>query len=162
MMAAIPTTYHHTQRSPLYILIYGPGLIALILAIMLSDSTAIAIPFLIVGLALGFVGACFYYLTISDDEDRLSIQFGPLPLFRRSVRYADVRNVEVARTSIFDGWGIHWTVRGGWLWNTWGRDCVLMTFDRGRTLRLGTDEPDELCDFLKSRVVLKAMDTIEM
>jgi hypothetical protein len=37
---------------------------------------------------------------------------GPLPLFRRTVLYADIAGVEVGRTLIPDGWGIHYSVRG--------------------------------------------------
>jgi hypothetical protein len=50
----------------------------------------------------------------------LVIRFGPIPLFRRTVRYADIQKVEVGRTLILDGWGIHFSIRGGWVWNLWG------------------------------------------
>jgi hypothetical protein len=37
----------------------------------------------------------------------------------------DIGSVEIGRTLHLDGWGIHMSVRGGWVWNLWGRDCVV-------------------------------------
>jgi hypothetical protein len=51
---------------------------------------------------------------------------------------------------LLDGWGIHMSVRGGWVWNIWGRDCVVIHLDRS-TLRVGTDDAENLTDFLKQR-----------
>lgn len=70
----------------------------------------------------------------------LAIRFGLVPFFRRTIRYADIESVEVGRTTILDGWGIHSSVRGGWVWNLWARDCVVVHFNNGGTLRIGTDD----------------------
>jgi hypothetical protein len=40
--------------------------------------------------------------------------------------------------------------RGGWVWNIWGYDCVVIRMKRG-TLRVGTDDADGLVEFLRSR-----------
>jgi hypothetical protein len=34
------------------------------------------------------------------------------------------RRVEIGRTLTLDGWGMHDSIRGGWVWNHLGRDCV--------------------------------------
>jgi len=47
-------------------------------------------------------------------------------LFRRTIRYDDIISAEIGRTTILDGWGIHMSLRGGWVWNLWGRDCVVL------------------------------------
>lgn len=154
MTNPIPTTYHHTQRGPWSLLVYAIEALAVIAAVILKDKQALAVPFLIAAFALGFIAACFHRLTIADEIDCLKITFGPIPLFQRSVRYDDICSVEVRRTRIFDGWGVHLSVRGGWVWNIWGRDCVLIELQRGRKLWLGTDEPNELCQFLKGKTVL--------
>ena len=70
----------------------------------------------------------------------LAIRFGPVPLFRRTVRYTDIEKVEVGRTLILEGWGIHYSIRGGWVWNLWGRDCVVVHFKNGGVLRIATDD----------------------
>jgi hypothetical protein len=72
-------------------------------------------------------------------------------LFRRTVRYADIESVEVGRTLILEGWGIHYSIRGGWVWNLWGRDCVVVHLKKGM-LRIGTDDAENLAGFLRSKV----------
>ncbi|HRX82170.1 MAG TPA: hypothetical protein P5307_24055, partial [Pirellulaceae bacterium] len=94
----------------------------------------------------------FRQLTIRDNGDALLICFGPLPLFRRSVLYADLERVEQGRSSWFDGWGIHISPSGGWTWNLWGFDCVDVYMSRGRKLRIGTDDPAELAAFLQQQI----------
>lgn len=148
--------YYHTQRGPWCILIYALAASALIAACIVRDNFALAIPYLVAAFALDFVAACFHHLTVEDEGDRLKIRFGPLPLFRRSVRYEDIQNVEVSRTRFFDGWGIHYSIRGGWVWNIWGRDCVLIELLRGRKLWLGTDDAEELTQFLKGKTMSNA------
>ena len=83
--------------------------------------------------------------------DRLAIRFGPVPLFRRTMRYADIEKVEVGRTRILDGWGIHYSIRGGWVWNLWARDCVVVHLKKG-TLRIGTDDAENLARFLEGKI----------
>lgn len=75
-----------------------------------------------------------------------------MPLFRRNVRYADIESVEVGRTLFLDGWGIHYSIRGGWVWNLWGRACVVVHFRNGKTLRIGTDDAENLAAFLLCKV----------
>jgi hypothetical protein len=53
------------------------------------------------------LAASFHYLAVEDEGDCLSITFGPIQLFRRAIRYADIVSVETGRTTIVDGWGIH-------------------------------------------------------
>ena len=43
---------------------------------------------------------------------------------------------------------LHW---GGWVWNIWGYDCVVFRLNRG-TLRLGTDDPENLVRFVRNRI----------
>jgi hypothetical protein len=67
------------------------------------------------------------------------------------VRYADIEDVDVGRTVLLDGWGIHYSLRGGWVWNLWGRDCVVVRFRDGRTLRVGTNDAENLAAFLGAK-----------
>lgn len=50
-----------------------------------------------------------------------------------------------------DGWGIHMSSRGAWVWNLWGRDCVLIHLTKG-VLRIGTDDAEALLAFLDRNV----------
>jgi hypothetical protein len=71
-------------------------------------------------------------------------------LLRRTVPYQEIEAVEVGRTLLLDGWGIHHSVRGGWVWNLWGRDCVVVRL-RGGVLRIGTDDAENLACFLQEK-----------
>jgi hypothetical protein len=62
-----------------------------------------------------------------------------------------MQQIEVGRTLVLDGWGIHRSLRGGWVWNLWGRDCVVIHRRKG-TYYIGTDEPQKLADFLGARL----------
>ncbi len=111
----------------------------------------LSVVFPLVGLLTLILASAFHHLTVADEGDRLAIRFGPLPLFRRSVAYADIVSAEVGRTTVLDGWGIHLSLRGGWVWNLWGRDCVVLRLRKG-TLRIGTDDAQALACFVQSRI----------
>jgi hypothetical protein len=105
-----------------------------------------------VGLVMVLIGPCFHHLTVEDQGEKLAIRFGPIPLFGRTVKYADIDKAEVGRTTILDGWGIHYSLRGGWVWNLWGRDCVVAHFKKGGVLRIGTDDGEGLAGFLEGKI----------
>jgi hypothetical protein len=146
--------YDHTQYAPLYLILVGVG-IAMLVAGWLVPEQIVRIILLSSGGLMFLLAQCFGQLTVRDENDRLSICFGPLPLFRRRILYADIDSVERTRSTILDGWGIHLSPSGGWTWNLWGFDCVDVRFKKGRKLRIGTDDPDGLESFLKQRVIQK-------
>ena len=105
-----------------------------------------------VGLFVALIAAAFHHLTVEDRGEFLVIRFGPLPLFHRTIRYDNIERVEVGRTLILEGWGIHWSVvRGGWVWNLWGRDCVVVHLKKG-VLRIGADDAANLVHFLVGKI----------
>jgi hypothetical protein len=106
-----------------------------------------------VGLLIALLAPAFHHLTVEDQGKVLAIRFGPVPLFPRTVRYADIESVEVGRTLFLDGWGIHYSIRGGWVWNLWGRDCVVVHFKNGGKLRNGTDDAENLVEFLEKKII---------
>ncbi len=65
--------------------------------------------------------------------------------------YNEIKSVETGRTLLLDGWGIHMSIRGGWVWNIWGRDCVVLHLKKG-TLRIGTDDAENLAGFIEQRI----------
>jgi hypothetical protein len=148
----IDLRYSHTQKSPLCLLVYGTGLALVIGAWATRDETPIALILGCTGILTFFLGMAFHRLSVEDQGDRLAIRFGPLPLFRRTVRYAEMEKVEVGRTLILDGWGIHMSIRGGCVWNLWGRDCVVVHFRNCGVLRIGTDDAENLARFLEEKI----------
>lgn len=145
--------YSHTQNAPLCLLVYALAAVFLALGWFVQDAPPIQWLFPPIGLLMLVLAASFHHLSVEDQGDVLAVRFGPIPLFRRTVRYADIGSVEVGRTLLLDGWGIHLSIRGGWVWNLWGRTCVVVHFKDGGTLRIGTDDAPALARFLASRVL---------
>ena len=143
-------TYAHTQKAPLCLLLYGIALACFVPACATGDLLAIYIAGG-VALLLLLLAPAFHHLTVIDQGDKLAIRFGPVPLFRRTVPYSDIDRVEIGRTLILDGWGIHASMRGGMVWNIWGRDCVVVYLKHG-VLRIGTDDAENLAHFLNQRI----------
>ncbi|HEY7326995.1 MAG TPA: hypothetical protein VH592_05120 [Gemmataceae bacterium] len=143
--------YTHTQKGPLCLILYGSALACFTLGWGVGDTPSVYIA-VAVGLVIALVAPAFHHLTVEDQGDRLAIRFGPIPLFRRAVRYADIEEVEVGRTLVLDGWGIHYSLRGGWVWNLWGRDCVVVHLKNGGVLRVGTDDAPNLARFLEGKI----------
>ncbi len=153
-MKAEPTTpgYSHTQKAPLCLLIYALSVVFLALGWFVQVAPPIPWLFPPIGLLMFVLAASFHHLSVVDHGDLLTMRFGPMPLFRRSVRYADIGSVETGRTLLLEGWGIHLSPRGGWVWNLWGRDCVVIHFKNGGTLRIGTDDAEKLAGFVEGKI----------
>jgi hypothetical protein len=143
--------YSHTQKAPLCLILYVSALACFLLVFIIGERPGFYIGGG-VGLLIALLGPCFHHLTVEDQGDVLAIRFGPVPLFRRTVRYTDIVSVEIGRTLLLDGWGIHLSIRGGWVWNLWGRTCVMVRFKNGGTLRIGTDDAENLAGFLEGKI----------
>jgi hypothetical protein len=135
------TAYRHTQ----------PGNVTRVVA--LASGVAVAAAFVAVGsrpglwlaLAVTLVaGIGFGSLTTEVTEDRFTFWFGP-GVLRRSFPLADVQSCTPVTNPWWYGWGIHLTPYG-WLYNVGGREAVQLTLRTGRALRVGTDEPQRLCE----------------
>jgi hypothetical protein len=148
---AMTPEYSHTQKAPLCLLIYALAVGFLVVGYFAGDAPPIQWLFPPFGLLILALAASFHHLSVEDQGDVLAIRFGPLPLFRRTVKYAVIGSAEVGRTVFLDGLGIHYSVRGGWVWNIWGRDCVVVHFKNGGTLRIGTDDAENLAEFLRRK-----------
>jgi len=85
-----PTTmkmprHSHTQHAPLCLILYGSALASLALGWMVGETPGMYIAGS-VGLLIASLATCFHRLTVQDQGEVLAIQFGPVPLFRRSVQ----------------------------------------------------------------------------
>jgi hypothetical protein len=143
--------YDHTQRAPLYLVLLPAG-IALLVGAWFVPERVVQIVLAVCGVLNFLLAASFRQLTVRDEGDHLLIHFGPLSLFRRRISYTDIQRAKRSRTTFLEGWGIHLSHRGGWVWNLWGFDCVDLDLSRGRKLRIGTDDPAGLETFLKERI----------
>lgn len=144
-------SYKHVQHAPLCLLVYILAIVFLVLGLVLKSEPPIPWLFPPIGLFMFVLAASFHRLTVEDQIDRLSIRFGPIPLFGRTIRYDDLISAEIGRTTMLDGWGIHMSLRGGWVWNPWGWDCVVVHLKKG-TLRIGIDDAEQLAGFLNRKI----------
>ena len=143
--------YSHTQRGWIQWIVAPIGLLQVALGLAVTEPRPVGWLVMAVGASLIFLALCFSRLSIRERSDRLELVYGPIPLFRRSIPYGQIRSFERARSRLVDGWGIHWVPLRGWTWNLWGRDCVELEMTDGR-LRVGTDDPEGLTAHLAARV----------
>lgn len=143
--------YHRTKQAPLYLILVAVG-VGMLAGAWFTPILAVQIVLVISGGLMFVFAAAFRQLNVRDGGDHLMVQFGPLPLFRRRIPYSDIERAERGRTRIIEGWGIHLSPSGGWVWNLWGFDCVDVFLSRGRRVRIGTDNPEGLEAFLKERI----------
>ena len=140
-------TYNHTQHGRWHNVLFAVSLVSLTDAWLVRGEAAIVTTLLVLAATFFLCGLMFGSLTICDEGDRLALRFGLLPVFRKRIRYADITGVEVGRTSILDGWGIHYFPGRGWTYNILGLECVKLTLGR-KIIRVGTDDAEGLAKFL--------------
>ena len=142
--------YTHTQTGRLRIALLIAAGIFLAIGYFAPSQAARRPVFAAVAVVCIFLSFAFEHLTIRDEGDRLGVRFGPLPLFKKTIPYAEMTGVQRSRSTLLAGWGIHWT-RQGRLWNIGGLDCVRIEMGT-KSLLLGTDDPDGLTAFLLSKI----------
>lgn len=147
--------YHRTQRAPLWLILLLPAVILPVAAWFTRDELAVTILLLALASAFVLVAMMFGTLTIRDEGDALGVRFGPLPLLGTRIRYADITAVEPGRTSVIDGWGIHWVPGRGTTYNLWGFDCVRIQLGT-RRVNVGSDDVENLVAFLRRRTGVTA------
>lgn len=144
--------YNHTQRGPIWLLLVVLSIAAGASAtLLLRNDPTIAAAVGGLSLLFLFLALCFRSLTVVDEGHLLTVRFGPIPLFRKRIPYDRISNVELARSSLIDGWGVHFIPGRGWTWSLWGWTCVRLTIDGG-TLRIGTNDSERLADVIRSRI----------
>jgi hypothetical protein len=103
--------------------------------------TLVPLAFLVI--VIGVLGGVFTRLTIRVDADAVTWHFGwGFP--GSAIPTSQIERVEVTRTNLLEGWGIHWTIWHGWLWNAGGFQAVEIFKTDGGKLTLGTDDPQGL------------------
>jgi len=105
---------------------------------------------LLLAAVLALVVALFWSMTVQVTGEDLEFWFGP-GVIRRRVPLAEIATAETVRTTIWQGWGIHWTTRG-WLYNVSGFDAVRVHLKTGKAILVGTDEPGALAGAIREGI----------
>lgn len=133
--------YHHTQSGTVTRIAALAGLAAAAVAFIQIGSPP-AVWLVVVLAVLGVFS--FGSMTVEVDQNRFIFWFGP-GWIRRSFSLAEIQSWTGVRNPWWYGWGIHLTPNG-WLYNVGGRGAVQLELRDGRRLRVGTDEPERLCE----------------
>jgi hypothetical protein len=132
--------YEHIQQGTLVQAALFIGAAACLALSLIAPTPPFVAP-----MVVAIAAVCAYLfssLTIQVAERALRWHFGP-GLFRKEIALTEIQGVEVTRTRWIEGWGIHRTSRG-WLYNVSGFGAVLVRLQSGRSILLGSDEPDRL------------------
>lgn len=142
--------YDHTQYGYLHWLLLLPAA-AVLVAVPMVHTPEARIILVSAFAATVLTAAMFTWLRVRDEGEFLVLRYGPLPAFFKRFRLADITAVEIGRSSLIDGWGIHWCPGRGWTYNLWGFRCVKLRVG-AQTVRIGTDDPEGLAAMLQSRI----------
>ena len=145
-----PMTYNHTQHGRRHNVLFAFTFVSLTDAWLSRGESAFVVTLISIAATFALCGLMFGSLTIRDEGQWLTLRFGLLPVFRKRILYGDITGIEVGRTSIFDGWGIHYFPGRGWTYNIFGRDCVKLTLGQ-KTIRVGTDDAENLAKVICER-----------
>ena len=143
--------YSHTQRAPLGTILYATGVAIFAVGLFVRDAPMVPYILAAAGSITVLAGLMFGHLTVRDEGEHLAVRFGPLPVFQTRIAYAQMTSVEPDRTSVIDGWGIHYIPWRGATYNLWGFGCVKITLN-GRVIRIGTDDVKGLTAFLQTKI----------
>jgi len=94
----------------------------------------------------------FSTLTVTGFSDYVEMKFG-IGLIRKKFHYKHIQSCSVQKNPFLYGWGIR-KIPGGWLYNVSGSMSVQLDMKDGKMYRIGTDEPQKLEEFIKTRLSL--------
>ena len=143
--------YHHIQQSPINFLLYLLAALMFVVAWQIRVDVAPSITVAVVAVIMFVFALAFQTLTVSGEDEYLDVRYGPLNLFGTRIAYRDITDVQPGKTSLIDGWGIHFIPFRGWTLNLWGFECAKIW--RGeKVIRIGTDDSHNLVKFLRERM----------
>jgi hypothetical protein len=141
--------YQHKQIGWVNIWLSGGTAVVVALALFASGFTLLAVWLLpLLAIPALLMGS----LTVSVTDEYLDARFGPGPINVR-VPLSSVRSCQRVRNPWYYGYGIR-MIPGGRLYNVSGGDAIELMLDSGRSVRVGTDDPEGLAAALQQRVAL--------
>ena len=132
--------YEHTQRGTVVVVCFFVAA-----AVFLFLQALIPAPRFVLVVAAGVLVLgvfLFCSLTVRITDRALRWHFGP-GLIHKQVPLSEIQGVQITRTRLLYGWGIHLTPKG-WLYNVSGFQAVVVRLKSGKQFLLGTDEPERL------------------
>ncbi len=114
-----------------------------------TDPITIVVLFVIVTFL--FCLLIFYQLTIKISNDSISFSLG-IGLVGKTYKFSDIKSCKAVTNSALNGIGIR-MLSNGWLYNVTGLKAVELQFkNRKSVVRIGTDKPEEISNFINSKI----------
>ena len=99
-----------------------------------------------------FILASFGSLTVSIDEQRITIKFG-WGIFRKEFSTSDIASATQVKNHWYYGWGVKvWFWPYMWIYSVSGFDAIEITMKNGKIYRIGTDTSGELEAAIKQAI----------
>lgn len=146
-------TYSHTQFGTLMVLVFLAILPLTFLPAWLAGAGHVS---WIGPLVLLLVLTAFYNLTVQIDAEHVRIRFG-IGLIRKRFPLDQIASCRPVKNSWASGWGIRLTPNG-WLFNVSGLDAVELKMQNGKTVRIGTDQPQALATAIEQALEARRTD----
>ena len=139
--------YRHTQPAYLirYMFMTVAG-VAVLITLIAGDGAAWRVVGVLMAI-LVILGWLFSSLTVEVSADHVSWYFGP-GFWKKKLDRHDIEAVSPVGTHCWYGWGIRYTPQG-WMYNVSGLKAVKLTLRSGKTILIGTDEPEMLAAALE-------------
>jgi len=133
-------TYEHTQRAQWMVLLLAVIAVAMAMgAFIYGPLQMLFLPAIIVLIAIAFT-------TLSTRVDANGVSWAfTLGWPSYHVAFSEIDTLDVTTTNFWlEGYGIHWTIWHGWLWNVSGYGAVMIRTRDGSRVTIGTDDPQGL------------------
>jgi hypothetical protein len=141
-------SYERTQHALWMWIVLAVPILVVLAAWIKNPTAAMGVPAAVAIAPLLLVGDIFARLTIRVDIAAVRWYFGwGWP--RGSIAMSDIARAETTQTNLLEGFGIHWTIWHGWLWNASGFQAVEIVKTNGGGVTLGTNDPKGLADAIK-------------
>ncbi len=135
--------YRHDQIGWLMIIVVGAAAILTGVLWILNGESVNGVTCIILLALIPF----FYRLQVIADEAQLKIKFG-IGLINTGFTWQDIEACRAVRNKWYFGWGVR-KIDKGWMYNISGLDAVEISMKDGRAYRIGTDEPERLCNAIQ-------------
>lgn len=144
--------YERTQWGWIALPILVAVIAVLVLTAVLADELAEffwwTIAFIV---AISLLVGHFSRLTVTVDDDAVTVAFGLINRPHRTIPFDDVVEVSKVKNKWWYGYGVRW-IPDGLMYNVQGNDAVELTYATGKKFRIGTDDVDGLYSVLADRI----------
>jgi hypothetical protein len=138
--------YQNKQMGTALLLVMG-AVILFVSLMAFDNSNEVTLPVIIF---IGLISFLFHSLNITVNEHEINWSFGP-GFWKKSVKLEAVNSVNVIKTKWYYGLGIRY-IPSGWLYIVSGTTAIQLELKDGSKINLGTNDPDNLVEAIKSQL----------